>query len=179
MAQKIIDDWLQALPRLRSWIEAIKYKAHKQKFVKTFFGRIRPLPDINNPNQTLINQKMNDYRKETWAKDCSTKDLYEIAVRSIIHNCERKAVSHTIQGTAADIMKQAMIRTDNAINESGLDIKILLTVHDELIFEHNPKITKQIHKLVSESMTVTKLSDGWVDLPVAIGTGNSWATAKH
>lgn len=178
IAQKVIEDWLSALPRLRSWIEATKYRAHKQEFAKTLFGRIRPLPNINNPSQSLINEKMVDYRKEAWAKDCTSQDLCEIATRSIIHGSERQAVSHVVQGTAADVMKQAMIRTSRAIDDSGLDIKILLTVHDELLFEHSPKITKQVHKLVNESMTVTKLADGWVSLPVAIGTGKNWFEAK-
>jgi len=178
VAQKIIEDWLSALPRLRSWIEATKYRAHKQEFAKTLFGRIRPLPNINNPNQSLINEKMVDYRKESWAKDCTTQDLYEIATRSIIHGSERQAVSHVVQGTAADVMKQAMIRTSVAIDKSGLDIKILLTVHDELLFEHSPKITKQVHKLVNESMTVAKLAEGWTELPIAIGSGKNWFEAK-
>ena len=178
MAQKIIEDWLSALPRLRSWIEATKYRAHKQGFAKTLFGRIRPLPNINNPSLSLINEKMADYRKESWAKDCTTQDLHEIATRSIIHGQERQAVSHVIQGTAADVMKQAMIRTSVAIDDSGLDIKMLLTVHDELLFEHSSKIIKQVHKLVGAAMTVTKLSDGWVELPVAIGTGRNWFEAK-
>jgi DNA polymerase-1 len=178
IAQKVIEDWLSALPRLRSWIEATKYRAHKQEFAKTLFGRIRPLPNINNPSQGLINEKMVDYRKESWAKDCTTQDLYEIATRSIIHGSERQAVSHVVQGTAADVMKQAMIRTSSAIDKSGLDIKMLLTVHDELLFEHPPKITKQVHKLIEEAMTVTKLSEGWVSLPVAIGTGQNWFEAK-
>jgi DNA polymerase I-like protein with 3'-5' exonuclease and polymerase domains len=75
-------------------------------------------------------------------------------------------------------MKQAMIRTSVAIDKSGLDIKILLTVHDELLFEHSPKITKQVHKLVNESMTVAKLAEGWTELPIAIGSGKNWFEAK-
>src|SRR5256885_4297395 len=104
-ARKFIDAYFEKYSGVRSFIDATLEQARRDGKVKTLFGRIRPIPDINskNPNQRGF--------------------------------AERTAVNTPLQGTAADLIKLAQIRIDEEIRQSGLKSRMTLQVHDELAFE--------------------------------------------
>ena len=113
--------------------------------METLFGRRRYLPDINAKNAT---------------------------VRAL---AERNAVNAPIQGTAADIIKLAMIRVDKRIEEAGLKSRMVLQIHDELMFDALPEEVPQLKKIVVEVMeNVLKLS---VPLTVECSDGKNWLEA--
>jgi DNA polymerase-1 len=115
--------------------------------VKTLFGRRRYLPDINSKNPSA---------------------------RSA---AERTAVNTPIQGTAADLVKRAMLNVDAAISASGLSARMLLQVHDELVFEVAPGEAEKLEQLVRAEMgSAAELT---VPLDVSVGTGASWHEAAH
>ncbi len=174
--QDIIDKWFAALPVLKQWIETTKVRAARQGYMATYFGRIRPFPEIVQPTEERIQQRVSDYRQR-WGQDADEYTLRETAIRSITNGFRRKALSHIIQGTAADIMKIAMIRTYRAIKKERMPLQMLLTVHDELLFEHSPDIMDEAHALIRESMEFPCIGKGWVPLPVDIGVGHNWAEA--
>lgn len=180
-AKEIIAKWFKAMPILSAWIEEKKREARHDGYAYTEFGRIRPFPDIKQPSEALIDQRIVDFSIEAWALDYSRNDLREIARRSIVSGFERKALSHYIQGTAADIMKMALCKLNEVLVKSKLPIKLLLTVHDEVLLEHPSRLTNKAHAILQESMSdhiMTKLDDTWVPLVVNIGTGKTWAQAK-
>lgn len=177
MAQQLIDSWFGALPRLTEWIEEIKRRARVRGEMKTYFGRIRPFPEIRNPKPETIARHIESLRECDWAKDKDYDELVDIAIRSISAGFERKALSHIIQGTAADIMKIAILNVDKALRKAKMPVKMLLTVHDELLFEHSPKISDEFHALLQETMTFKQLGPGWVPLTIDIGCGGNWAEA--
>jgi DNA polymerase-1 len=89
---------------------------------------------------------------------------------------ERTAMNHPMQGSAADIMKLAMIEVDTRIAESGLHARMVLQVHDELVFEVRAEQAVALAAIVVEAMSgVAELS---VPLEVSVGTGADWASAK-
>jgi DNA polymerase-1 len=113
--------------------------------VETLFGRRRYLPDINSKNAT---------------------------VRSL---AERNAVNAPIQGTAADIIKLAMIRLDKRLSEEGLKSRMVLQIHDELLFDAIPEEVERLEGIVVEEMeNVLKLS---VPLTVECSAGKNWLEA--
>lgn len=176
-AAETIDNWFAVVPRLAEWIDRTKQDARITQQTVTYFGRVRPLPGIRQPSQALINQRMVDFRQQEWAKEIDSGDLYDRAVRSIIGSLERKAVSHVIQGTAADILKIALVKVDTAIEKSKMPVKMLLTVHDEILFEHPSKYTKRIQKLVKSTMELN-LGNDWVPIIANVKSGKSWAQAE-
>jgi len=173
----LIERWFSALPVLTRWMAATKRLAHKNRSMKTFFGRIRPFPEIKQPDPARVHQRINNFRLRDWAAEKSYEGLYEIATRSLISGDERAAVSHIIQGTAADIMKIAIVRVDRGLIKSELPVKMLLTVHDELLFEHPRGVTKKLHALLYKKMAFKQVAPGWVPLTIDIGTGKNWAEA--
>jgi len=185
--QEIINRWFAALPQLADWIAAVKRRAGYERQAKTYFGRIRPLLEIRNPSEQIICEMVAHYKErafsggEVWAYDENTpEELWrEAALSAIRHRAERIAVSHFIQGTAADIVKMAIIRTARAIRKEKMPVKMLLQVHDELLFEHSPKITDEVHGLLHETMEFKKdaIGPGWVPFTVDIGCGKNWAEA--
>jgi len=109
---------------------------------KTLFGRIRPIPEINSPQMQLRNF------------------------------AERTALNSPLQGTAADLIKLAMINIDRRLTKEKLDAKMILQVHDELLFEAPTKERAKLEKLVKEEMEgVHKLA---VPIVVEIGAGPNW-----
>ncbi|MEK7447984.1 MAG: DNA polymerase I, partial [Planctomycetota bacterium] len=143
VAQEYIDHYFQKYQGVRSYLEGVIEESHRQGVVRTLFDRPRPLPDINSPN---INSR---------------------------NFAERTAVNSPIQGTAADIMKIAMIKIYQALNEAHLKTKMILQVHDELVFEVPPKEEKQILHLVKKEMEgCVKLK---VPLKIDLGRGLNWA----
>jgi DNA polymerase-1 len=144
-AQEIIDSYFAQFPGIPSYMEAQKESAKKKGYVETQCGRRRYLRDINSANGTI---------------------------RSA---AERNAINMPIQGTAADMIKIAMVRIQKSIVEKGLKSRMLLQVHDELIFDMEPSEEAQLHKLVSECMI------GALELPcpieIEIGLGQNWLEA--
>src|SRR5262245_50814989 len=114
--------------------------------VKTIFGRIRPIPDINNRNHVLRAR------------------------------AEREAINAPIQGTAADLVKMAMIRVSERLKREGLSAKMILQVHDELLLEVPEAEVESTTQVVRAEMeSVYELA---VPLVVDVGVGHNWLEAK-
>lgn len=144
-AKELIDGYFSTYPNIRQFIEESTEQARKAGYVSTIMGRKRYLPDINSRNAT---------------------------VRSY---AERNAVNAPIQGSAADIIKIAMIRIFNEINRLGLKSKMILQVHDELVFNVIPDELSVLQELVIREMS--SAFSGKVTLEVSAGTGHDWLTA--
>ena len=144
-AQRYIDNYFITYKGVKEFIDTTIAQAHQTGMTKTLSGRTRPLPDINAKNRVL----------------------QEAA--------ERIAVNTPIQGTAADLIKIAMIRMQNALEKKNMQTKMLLTVHDELVFESPPEEIFQAQVLAEQMM------EGVWDLDVAlkvnIESGKNWAEA--
>lgn len=144
-AKKLIDDYFNAFPAIRSFIDDTIAAARENGYVETIFGRRRYLPDINARNATA---------------------------RAL---AERNAVNAPIQGTAADIIKLAMIGVDRKMAEEGLRSKMVLQIHDELLFDTISSEREKLMSIVKEQMEhVTELS---VPLTVECNYGKNWLEA--
>ncbi|MGD9538324.1 MAG: DNA polymerase I [Alphaproteobacteria bacterium] len=144
-ARAYIDAYFKRYPGIRAYMEAAKKTAHAQGFVTTLYGRRVHLTGINEKNP---------------------------AHRAF---SERAAINAPIQGTAADVIKRAMRRIDPALEKARLKARMLLQVHDELIFEVPKEEAEETAALVKKVMeAAAQLS---VPLTVDTGTGHSWATA--
>ena len=144
-AKKIIDDYFASFPAIRSFIDRTVAAARENGYVETLFGRRRFIPDINSKNLTL---------------------------RAL---AERNAVNAPIQGTSADIIKIAMIRIDRRLRESGMAARMVLQIHDELLFEAPQTEAEALKEMVvSEMEGVIKLS---VPLTVECKDGKNWLEA--
>ncbi len=145
-AKDYITRYFEKFSRVKAYLDGLKEKAEKEGYAITMSGRKRFLPDIHSKNRT---------------------------VKSM---AERVAINSPIQGTAADIIKMAMISIDKRLKEEGLETRMLLQVHDELIFEVPEKEVSKVEKLVKEGMeNVVELN---VPLTVDMGTGESWYALK-
>ena len=144
-AKKIIDDYFASFPAISSYIRDTVDHAKENGYVETLFGRRRYLPDINSNNAT---------------------------VRAL---AERNAVNAPIQGTAADIIKLAMIGVDGRLSREGLKSRIVLQVHDELVLETTENEVEEVERIVKEEMeNVITLS---IPLTVECNHGNNWLEA--
>ncbi len=144
-AKKIIDAYFEKFPKIRKWIEENALKAKETGYVKTLFGRIRPIPQLKSSN----------------------KNLQKLGIRL--------ATNSPIQGTAADIIKMAMIEVYNLIKKRK-NWKMVLQIHDELLLEIPENETSECIELVKEIMeNVVKLK---VHLKVDAGSGKNWLEAK-
>jgi DNA polymerase-1 len=137
-AQQYIDTYFDKYPGVKEYMERIVREAKDMGYVETLYHRRRYLPDINSRNYNL---------------------------RSF---AERTAINTPIQGSAADILKIAMIELAQRLKEEGLEATMLLQVHDELVFEVPEKELERLDKLVSEVMEQT------VQLHVPLITESSW-----
>ncbi|MFH1709850.1 MAG: DNA polymerase I, partial [bacterium] len=145
-AAKYIEKYFTKHAGVKRFIDDVIIRAKKDGYACTLLGRKRPLPDINNPNAGLRNF------------------------------AERTAVNTPVQGTAADIIKVAMINIHEQLKKKKLKAKMILQVHDELVFEVPDEEAAQLRKLVeSEMVNAVKLN---VPVKVHIGEGNNWAEAK-
>lgn len=145
-AQKFIDTYFDKYPGVKTYMEDIVREAKDKGFVETLFQRRRYLPEINSRNFNL---------------------------RSF---AERTAINTPIQGSAADIIKIAMIKMDKKLKESNMKATMLLQVHDELIFEAPEEELEQLEALVIQVMEgAVELS---VPLKVDSNSGKSWYEAK-
>ena len=144
-AKKIINDYFANFPAISSYIDDTIAAARETGYVETIFGRRRYLPDINSKNGT---------------------------VRAL---AERNAVNAPIQGTSADIIKMAMINVDKRIAAEGLQSRMILQIHDELVFDALAEEVETLQKIVTEEMeNVIKLS---IPLTVECNHGNNWLEA--
>ena len=141
-AKQFIESYFEKYAGVRKFIDKILEEARRDLKVKTLFGRVRPIPDINskNPNQRGF--------------------------------AERTAVNTPLQGTAADLIKLAMIGIDEAIRERGLKSRMTLQVHDELVFEVPEAEIDIMRSLVREYMENAHELE--VPLLVEIGVGPNW-----
>jgi DNA polymerase-1 len=145
MAKIYIDNYFARYKGVKRFVDQTISEARKTQKTSTLLGRIRLLPDINSSN----------------------KVVREFA--------ERTAINTPVQGTAADLIKLAMIRVDAAFREGGLNSTMLLSVHDEIVFEVPPE------ELASVKVFVKEIMEGiWnlkVPLKVNLASGNNWAKA--
>ena len=141
-AKKFIDAYFEKYRGVREFIDRTLEETRHAGKVRTLFGRVRPIPDINSKNFNL---------------------------RGF---AERTAVNTPLQGTAADLIKLAMIRIDAAIQERGLASRMTLQVHDELVFEVPEADLDILRSLVREQME--NVHPLFVPLLVEIGVGNNW-----
>nr|WP_234816375.1 DNA polymerase I [Mycolicibacterium agri] len=132
---------------VRDYLRAVVDQARKDGYTSTVFGRRRYLPELDSSN------------------------------RNVREAAERAALNAPIQGSAADIIKMAMIQVDKALKAAGLKSRMLLQVHDELLFEIAPGEREQVEKLVREQMGSAYPLD--VPLEVSVGFGRSWDAAAH
>ncbi len=145
MAKTYIDNYFARYKGVKKYIDSTIEEAIKTKQTSTLLGRIRLLPDINSPN------------------------------RNIRQFAERIAINTPIQGSAADLIKVAMIKMDQTFKEKKLKSAMLLSVHDELIFEVPPDELNTVKKLVKKIMEgVWELK---VPLKVNVACGENWAEA--
>lgn len=146
-ANEYIENFFREYPWVRKYYDTILGKARENGYVETYFWRKRFIRTINDAN------------------------------RMIRTSAEREAINMPIQGTAADVLKYAMIEIDSAIRDQNLSGKMLLQVHDELVFEI-PKSEESIFlELVREKMEHV-LPESSVPIQVDIHTGMNWAEAK-
>lgn len=144
-AKKLIEDYFASFPSIRSFIDGTLAKARETLYTETMFGRRRYIPDINSHNANI---------------------------RAI---AERNAVNAPIQGTAADIIKLAMIRVSESLREEGLKAVMVLQIHDELLLEVPESETERVKAiLVREMQNVVELS---VPLTVECNYGKTWLEA--
>ena len=145
-AGEFIENYLVRYKGVKEYMERMKALARSQGYVSTLLGRRRYLPDINNRNFNL---------------------------RSF---AERTAINTPIQGTAADIMKLAMLRVDEALRKSGLSSRVLLQVHDELVLE-----VKETEREATAALVQTEMQNAFkleVPLLAEVNYGKDWADAK-
>ncbi len=141
-AAQFINAYFTRYRGVKGYLDRILAETRKSGVAKTLFGRIRPIPEINSPQMQLRNF------------------------------AERTALNSPLQGTAADIIKLAMIRIDRRLKTEELETKMILQVHDELLFEAPAKERAAVEKLVREEMEgVYKLA---VPLTVETGAGPNW-----
>jgi DNA polymerase-1 len=146
-AKSLMSDYFARFGGVRDYLRSVVEQARKDLFTTTVFGRKRQFGDLASSN------------------------------RMVRDNAERAALNAPIQGTSADIMKIAMIRAVEAVRSASLSSRLLLQVHDELIFEVAPGETDRLRVIVEEAMEhAVSLT---VPLDVQIGLGLSWKEAGH
>lgn len=146
-AQGLMDDYFQRFGGVRDYLRGLVDEARQTGFTETIMGRRRYLPDLQSDNRQ---------RREM---------------------AERMALNAPIQGSAADIIKVAMLNVERAIDEAGLQSRMLLQVHDELVLETTAGELDQLTDLVRREMAAA--ADLSVPLDVSVGVGRSWHEAGH
>jgi DNA polymerase I len=145
-AKEFIDTYLERFPRVAAFMAETIERAKEQSYVTTLWGRRRQIPELQARN-------------------------YQVRMLG-----ERLAVNTVIQGTAADIIKLAMVRTHAALAESALNTRLLLTIHDELLFEGPPEEADDAKGLIEHEMCGVWEHDP--PLAVDAGVGQNWLEAK-
>ncbi|HJW72208.1 MAG TPA: DNA polymerase I [Geothrix sp.] len=148
-AKAFIERYFERMPRVAAWIEGAKAKALAEGLVRTHWGRIRRIPELESPNKQFQAQGL------------------------------REAVNTIVQGTAADLMRRAMVRLHRSLQASGLRARLLLQVHDELLMEAPPEEVEQASALLKEAMEgADDLGTLGVRLAAEVHTGESWLACK-
>ncbi len=146
-ARGLMDEYFETFGGVRDYLAGVVDEARRSGFTETILGRRRYLPDLSSD------------------------------IRQRREMAERMALNAPIQGSAADLIKVAMLRVDAAIGEQGLASRMLLQVHDELVFEVAQGERDALESLVREAMGGA--ADLTVPLDVSVGTGRSWHDAAH
>ena len=144
-AQEYIDLYFERYPGVRAFMDAIRAKVREERFVETVFGRRLFLADISSSNHA---------RRQA---------------------AERAAINAPMQGTAADLIKLAMLSVDEWLRENGCGARIIMQVHDELVLEAPESDTESVAETVAELMA--SVADLAVPLKVDVGIGPNWAQA--
>ena len=146
-ANALMDKYMERFGGIQDYLKQVVAEARKVGYTETIFGRRRYLPDLNQDNRV---------RRE---------------------NAERAALNAPMQGSAADIIKIAMLSVQAKIEAAKLKSRLLLQVHDELIFECMESEFEQMREIVKAAMSgAAKLS---IPLDVNIGIGRTWDEAAH
>ncbi|MCR8718905.1 DNA polymerase I [Pseudomonas syringae] len=144
-SQAYVDRYFARYPGVLDYMERTRTQAAEQGFVETIFGRRLYLPDINAKNPSLRN------------------------------GAQRMAINAPMQGTAADIIKKAMVAVNGWLDKSGLDARVILQVHDELVLEVREDLVDQISEQIRPHMSgAAELA---VPLLLEVGVGNNWDEA--
>ena len=146
-ARGLMDEYFLRFGGVRDYLHDVVDEARRTGFTETILGRRRYLPDLTSDNRQ---------RREM---------------------AERMALNAPIQGSAADIVKVAMLRVDRALGEAGLTSRVLLQVHDELVVEVAPGERAELESLVRREMG--SAADLSVPLDVSVGVGRTWQDAGH
>ncbi len=146
-ARALMDEYFDRFGGVRDYLHGVVDQARRTGYTETILGRRRYLPDLTSDNRQ---------RREM---------------------AERMALNAPIQGSAADLIKVAMLRVDAALRENGLRSRMLLQVHDELVFEVVDAERAQVETMVREAMGGA--ADLTVPLEVSVGVGTSWHEAGH
>jgi DNA polymerase-1 len=148
-AKAFIERYFERMPKVAQWIEATKEQALKEGMVRTHWGRIRPIPELESANGQIRNSGL------------------------------RVAVNTVVQGTAADIMRRAMVRLQRSLRVEGLRARLLLQVHDELLLEAPPEEVQLASALLKDAMEgADDLGPLGVKLAAEVRTGRNWLEAK-
>lgn len=146
-AKKLMIDYFERFGNVRDYLRNVVLQAKEDGYTETIFGRRRPFPDLHSTN------------------------------RIARENAERQALNSPIQGSAADIIKRAMNSIEDRIRAEKLSSRMLLQVHDELVFEVAEGEGETMEALVREEMAAA--ADLTVPLEVQIGRGPNWDEAGH
>ncbi|GAA1842724.1 DNA polymerase I [Agromyces salentinus] len=146
-ATQLMKEYFERFGAVRDYLRGVVEQARIDGYTETIFGRRRPFPDLTSPNRV--------HRE----------------------NAERAALNSPIQGSAADIMKLAMTTVEAEIAARGLSSRMLLTVHDELIFEVAPGESDVLETVVRDRMA--NAAELLVPLEVQVGRGSDWEDAAH
>jgi DNA polymerase-1 len=146
-ARGLMEEYFETFGGVRDYLAGIVDVARRTGYTETILGRRRYLPDLTSDNRQ---------RREM---------------------AERMALNAPIQGSAADVIKVAMLNVDAAVKAAALRSRMLLQVHDELVFEVAPGECEALESLVRTEMAAA--ADLTVSLDVSVGTGRSWHEAAH
>ena len=145
-ASEYIEQYFKTYPGVKNFLDKLVADAKEHGYVTTMFGRRRPVPELSSSN----------FMQRSFG--------------------ERVAMNSPIQGTAADIIKIAMIRTSRRLKSEGLKSKLILQVHDELLIETVKEEAEKVRKILEEEMT--SAAELLVNLEVDLHEGNDWYEAK-
>lgn len=146
-AKELMADYFSRFGKVHEYLEEVVDQARRQGYTETLLGRRRYLPDLTSTNR-------------------QRRDM-----------AERAALNAPIQGSAADLIKLAMLATDQKLAEAALTSRVLLQVHDELILEVAKGEEERVREIVTNAMG--HAMDLSVPLTVSIGVGRSWFDAAH
>ncbi len=156
-AARFIDAYFTGYPRVDAWMTSVLADCAKQGYVSTILGRRRAITGVREPNENLL--------KNPPSHPSRQKNL-----------SERTAINTVIQGSAADLIKLAMLAVLKKLREEKLQTKMLLQIHDELVFEAPASEVAHVSELIQREMAQVMALR--VPLRVDLNTGNNWAECE-